>query len=393
MNQKSIYFTPDHNAFRKTLRQFLKQEAIPYLDQWEINRCIPKSFWQRMGEQGYFALFYPKELGGAEKDIFYSVIFLEELGRTGYTGFRLAIALHVYMATSYIATFGSDYLKQKYLIPSILGEKIAALAISESGAGSDLSHIQTTAVFDGENYIINGNKKYVVNGTTANFVIVVAKTDKKNAPTKRGATGISLFVVDTQSKNIVITKSNNLGLHTADVAEMQFNQLSVPPTQLIGRAEQGFIYLMKCLQLERLAIALLAIGGAEHCLDITWQALSKRKIYNTTLNKLQSLRHQMANHVTELEAARQLAYHTAWVYQQNDEMPIAACSMAKLKATELANTIAADCLRLHGADGYDNNSFISRIYRDAPVATIGAGANEVMRDIIAQLALDEMNFI
>lgn len=390
MTTKSIYFTPEHELFREKVCNFLNLEAVPNLAQWEKESSIPQIFWQKMGSQGFFGLHYPKILGGLEKDIFYSVILLEELGRTGYIGFRLAIALHAYMATSYIAHIGSNELKQQYLLPAIAGEKIAALGISEVQAGSDLSDIQTTAILDGEDYIINGNKKYVINGTTADFIILVAKTTNTKIATKHGATGISLFIVDTKLKGILIHKSNNLGVHSADVAEIQFEQVRVPATNIIGRSEHGFMYLMKCLQLERLATSILAIGGVEYCLNLTWQYVSKRKIYNNTLSKLQSLRHKMADYATELESVRQLAYYAAWLYQHGDETPIIECSMAKLKATELENDVARDCLHFHGAYGYNENSSISRIYRDAPVAAIGAGASEVMRDIISQLAFDEM---
>jgi acyl-CoA dehydrogenase len=248
--KKSIYFTVEHEHFRVNLCEFLKQEAFPYLDQWEKERCIPKHFWQKMGQQGFFGLHYPKALGGSEKDIFYSVILLEELGRTGYTGFRIAMALHAYMAAPYLMRAGSEYLRQNYLAPAIAGKKIGSLGISEIQAGSDLSNIQTTAVLKDETYIINGNKKYVINGTTADFIVLVAKTMKTTTTPKRGSTGISLFVVDTKAKGILIKKSDNLGMYSADVAEMQFDQVHVPASNLIGRSEQGFIYLMQCLQLE-----------------------------------------------------------------------------------------------------------------------------------------------
>jgi len=388
MNTKSIYFTIEHSLFRDEVRVFIKKEILPYIEQWETEREIPKEIWKKIGAAGFFGLQYQISLGGSQKDFFYSVIFLEELGKTGYVGFRIAIALHAYMATSYIDSFGSEELKQKYLVPAIKGERISALGISETEAGSDLSNLQTTAVIDGGDYIINGHKKYVINGNVADFIILVVKTQNTNTQSKRGTIGISLMIVDLSSPGISKTMAKNIGMYSSGVAEIQFDHVRVPRTNLIGCAEQGFIYLMKCLQLERLTVAVLTIGDIENCINLTWQYLSKRKVYNNTLNKLQVIRHQMADHITALEAARQFTYHTVWLYQQN-ELPIVECSMAKLKTTELAQRVVRDCLQFQGANGYYSDSFISRMYRDIPMATIGAGSSEVMRDIIAQLALDD----
>ena len=204
MNTKSIYFTTEHYKFREEVQKFLHQEISPFLEEWEAQRVIPGEFWEKMGAAGFLGLYYPKEFGGAQKDIFYSVIFLEELGKTGYTGFRMAVALHAYMATSYLSFIGSEELKQQYLTFAISGKKIAALGISEAQAGSDLSNIQTTAILEKDHFIINGCKKYVINGTTADFIVLVVKTARTNIQSKRGESGLSLIVVDADLQGIAV---------------------------------------------------------------------------------------------------------------------------------------------------------------------------------------------
>lgn len=386
---QSSYFTEDHEKFRKTVHSYLDREVISHLDQWEYDKRIPRSIWEQMGDLGLLGLHYPKTSGGLEKDFFYSVVLLEELGRTGYAGFRVAIAVHAYMATSYIAQFGSDELKQKYLSPAISGKKISCLAITEAHAGSDLNQLKTTAVIADSHFVINGNKKFVANGSTADFVVVAVKTSPSTANIKRGTTGVSLIVVDTNSAGLSTNKLDNLGWHCSDTVELIFKDVRVPVKNMIGTSNLGFYYIMRCLQIERLAAGILAIGGMDRCLDLTWRYLSTRKVFDGTLSKLQSIRHRMADLVTDVAATRQLAYHAAWLFQNSNQLPIAACSMVKLKATELANRVAQECMQFHGASGYQNESAISRMYRDSQAASIAGGASEIMRDIISQQVFEE----
>jgi acyl-CoA dehydrogenase len=385
---KSPYFTAEHLQFREYTKKFIEQEVIPYVDDWELKRSLPKEIWKKMGKSGLLGLHYPKVLGGSEKDFFYSVILLEELGRIGYAGFRVAIAVHAYMATSYLAYKGSNELKKNYLTPAILGEKISCLAITESEAGSDLNQLQTTATRNGDSYIVNGHKKFVANGTIADFIVAAVKTSSSLINSKHGATGISLLIIDTKIEGVDAKKLNNLGWHCSDTAELRFNNVYVPAKNLIGSENQGFYYIMQCLQLERLVAGLLAIGGIDSCLTLTWQHLARRKLFGSTLSKFQAIRHRMADLVTDFKAAQQLAYYAAWLYE-HEELPFAECSMVKLNATELANRVAQECIQFHGAYGYQNENAISRIYRDCQAATIAGGASEIMRDLIAQSVFEE----
>ncbi|BAY44936.1 putative acyl-CoA dehydrogenase [Scytonema sp. HK-05] len=387
---RSPYFTTEHNTFRERVRRFISQEVLPFADDWEYNRCIPKEIWQKMGQMGFLGINYPKAYGGSEMDFFFSVVFLEEIGRAGYGGFRAAVSVHEYMATYYIAHAGSDELKRKYLSPAIAGEKLGALGITERNAGSDINQIQTSAVHDGDNYIVNGAKTFITSGTTADFVTLAVRTTPSKAMSKRGATGISLLVVDTDSEGLSTKKlDNKIGWHCSDTAELYFKNVRVPAENLVGRFNCGFYYIMQCFQLERLTAGIVALGEIDHCLEVTRRYIAQRKAFSSPLTNFQALRHRIADLVTDVEAARQLIYHTAWLYQQG-ELPIAECSMAKLKVTELANRVVNECLQFHGGYGYLEEYPIARMYRDIRVGTIAGGTSEIMREIIAQITIDEV---
>ncbi|WP_428265212.1 acyl-CoA dehydrogenase family protein [Haliangium sp.] len=382
----SAYIRQEHQQLREEVRELFASEVLPHADEWERERQVPRRIWAEMGARGLLGLHYPEAVGGAGKDLFHSVVLLEELGRTGYTGFRVAIAVHAYMATSYLAHAGGPALVQRYLAPAIAGTKIAALALTEPDAGSDLSRLQTVAVRDGDSYVIDGRKKFVANGTVADFVIVAVRTGA--AAPKGGAGGLSMIVVDSDSPGLDRTRLDNLGWHSSDTVELTLDGVRVPAENLIGSENRGFLYLMRCLQLERLAAGILALGGIDRCLELTWQYISQRKIYGGTISKLQAVRHRMAELVTEATAVRQLAYHAAWLYDHGDP-PVAECSMVKLKATELAVRVAQECMQFHGADGYQSASAVSRMYRDAQAATIAGGASEVLRDLLAQATFED----
>ena len=382
MSVLSVYLTKEHELFRKEVRDFLKEKVIPDLELWERQGFVSREIWGIFGDMNWLGMHYPKHIGGSEKDLFYSLVLLEEISKIGYAGFRVAIAVHAYMATTYLALeSNNDHIKQNYLLPAIMGKKIGALAITEAQAGSDLSLIQTTALLNGDNYIVNGSKKFVANGTISDFIILAVKTRQEIA--SDWVTGLSIIVVDTNTVGLSRKKLDMLGWHSSNTAEIHFENVSVPVKNTIGKTNQGFIYLMKNLQLERLVAGILALGSVEYCLDITWQYMKKRQIYAKTLSKLQTLKHKLAHFATELEASRQLAYHAAWLYQ-HAQLPITECSMVKLKATELAKKAAEECILIFGASGYQNNNPISRVYREALASTFAAGSNEIMKDIIAE---------
>ncbi len=383
----SPYQSEGHQKFRESVREFLDTEVAPFADDWERDRRIPRSAWQAFGRRELLGLLHPADLGGAERDLTYSVVFLEELGRTGYGGLRAAVSVHAYMATHYLAMAGDAGLRRDYLLPAITGDKIAALAITEPDAGSDLAGLSTVAESDGDELIVSGQKSMVTSGTTADFFVVAVRTAAA-VTSKRGTTGLSLLVVDADSAGLRSCPQETMGWRSADTAMVSLDAVRVPAGRLVGRAGSGFYYLMRGFQLERLVAATLALGGMRRCLDDTCRYLTERLAFQKRLADFQAVRHRIADLATELAAARQLVYHAVWCYETTG-LAALECSMAKLHTTELACRIAAECLQLHGAHGYLDSAAISRHYRDARAAAIAAGPSEVMRDLIAQLVIDE----
>lgn len=382
---KSPYFDDGHAAFREEVRAFLLAEVIPYAARWEETDTVPAHVWKLLGERGYLGLLYPRAVGGGDHDLFTSVVFLEELGRTGYAGLRAAVSVHAYMATHYLYRTGSHLLTREYLAPAVRGERVAALAITEPGAGADLSGLGTTAVRDGGHFVVDGTKSTVSNGMTADFLVTAVRTGTA-AARSRGATGLSLLVVDTALRGVGRSPRRTLGWRSAGTATVTLDAVRVPADRLIGRLGNGFYYLMRGLQLERLVAATLALGGMERGLAELRGYLQTRGVAGEALARKQALVHRVADLATELSAARQLVHHTAWLYEQG-ELPAVECSMAKLHTTELACRLADTALQLQGSHGYLEDSFAARAQRDARAATIAAGPSEVMRDLIGRAVL------
>ncbi|MFQ5629537.1 MAG: acyl-CoA dehydrogenase family protein [bacterium] len=383
---KSPYFTKEHDLFRQTVREFMAKEVKPNADQWEQQQRIPRAIWEKMGALGFLGINFPEKYGGAEADFFYSVVFLEEIGRTALGGFAAAVAVQQYMATAHIFRTGSEALKQKFLAPSNQGKKVGALAITEPNTGSDVAAIRTRAVREGDHYVIDGGKTFITNGVYGDFVTVAVKTNPD-----AGVDGVSLIVVDTDTKGYTAKKLQKMGWHCSDTAEISFAEVRVPAANLIGQENMGFYYMMESFQLERLVAALQAIGGCEYCLEITLKYITEREAFGRPLAKFQTIRHKLADLATELEAARRLTYHAAWLHGQ-DEHAVKECSMAKLLCSELANKIIDSCLQFFGGYGYMAEYEISRMYRDARVGTIVGGASEIMREIISKILIDGMKY-
>jgi acyl-CoA dehydrogenase len=383
----TIYLTAEHDAFRSRVRTFLDREIVPFADEWEAKRCLPREAWKAFAREGFLGLLHAKSVGGSQQGLFHSVVFLEELGATGYGGLRAAISVHAYMASHYLAAAG-PIVERAYLVPAVGGERIAALAVTEAQAGSDLALLALTASADDQGFVLSGEKTMVTNGTTADFLVVAARTGRPPQTGRPGVTGLSLVVVDGNSQGLTRTPLEKIGWHSSGTACIRFDDVKVPSDHVVGRLNTGFYQLMRGFQLERLVAAVLAVGGADRCLRDTVRHLKARRAFEGTLANLQAVRHRIADAATRLAAARHLIYHAAWAYETRD-LPVEECSMAKLMATELASDIAVLALQLHGSHGYLAEAAVARAYRDAPAATIAAGPSEVMRDIIAHTAIDE----
>lgn len=376
---KHPYLTEEHHLFRKSFRKFLEKEAYPFYEQWEENRIIPRTFWEKMGEQGFLCPDLDEQYGGYNADWGYSVIINEELERVG-SGL-VGIGLHSDIVVPYISSFGTKEQKQRWLPKCAAGELISAIAMTEPGTGSDLANIKTMAVLDGENYILNGQKTFITNGIHADLVIVACKTDPNAVPKHKG---VSLLVVERSAKGFSRgRKLNKVGLHSQDTAELIFEDCIVPKQNLLGEEGKGFSYLMEKLQQERLIVAIDAQVSAEEMFKDTLNYVKSREAFGKPISEFQNTQFKMAEMAADIEMGRVfldqlIARHLA------GENIVTNVSMAKYKLTETARKISIECMQLHGGYGYMEEYKIARRYRDIPVASIYAGTNEIMKKIIAK---------
>jgi len=379
---RSVYFTDEHEQFRQQVRKFLAQEVAPHATEWESAGRIPREIFSRMGELGLLGITAPEAVGGAAQNIFFGVAFLEELPRSMMGGFCAAVSVQQFMATPHILRHGSEELVQRYVVPSVAGRRVGALAITEPDTGSDVASIRTTAVLDGDSWVVNGSKTFITNGADGDFFTLAVRTEETSGPQ-----GISLLAVDAGTPGVSSKRLAKLGWLSSDTAEIVFEDARVPTSHLIGRRGKGFALIMEAFALERLAAAAIAVGCADVALETTLGYMASRNVFGESLDRLQALRHRLADLAAELEAARQLTYHTAWLLEQGK--PVAReSSMAKLVTTELGKRVADACLQLHGGYGFMEEYAVARFYRDAPAATITAGTSEIMREIIARFMFD-----
>ncbi|UCD56173.1 MAG: acyl-CoA dehydrogenase family protein [Candidatus Hydrogenedentota bacterium] len=374
------YFTEEHEMFRKTVRDFVQKELAPHAEEWDKAEEFPRDVFKRMGELGFLGIRYPEEYGGSGLDYFYSVVFAEELVGCGLAGLVMSVLVQSDMGTGPLHLIGSDEMKRKYLAPAIRGEMIAALGITEPGAGSDVASMLTMAVRDGDEYVINGTKIFITNGTRADFITLAAKTDKE-----AGHGGISMFVAPTDLPGFSVgRKLDKVGNRVSDTAELIFEDYRIPAANLLGEEGQGFYTAMINFQGERLIAAIASVAGAQRMLDMTLEYAQQRVQFGRPIAKFQVTRHKFAEMATEIEAARQLAYHGAYLIDKGIEC-VKEVSMAKLFCCETAFKVVDRCLQIHGGYGYMNEYPVSRAWRDTRLSTIGGGTSEVMKEIIGRL--------
>jgi len=380
MTSRYPYFTEEHEMFRKSVRDFVQRELAPHAEEWEKAEEFPREVFRRLGELGFLGIRYPEEYGGSGLDYFYSVVFAEELVGCGLAGLVMSVLVQSDMATGPLHLIGSDEVKRKYLAPAIKGEMIAALGITEPGAGSDVASMQTTAVRDGDEYVINGTKIFITNGTRADFVTLAAKSDKH-----AGHQGISMFVAPTNLPGFSVgRKLEKVGNRVSDTAELVFDDYRIPVANMLGEEGQGFYTAMINFQGERLVAAIASVAGAQRMMDMTLEYAQQRVQFGRPIAKFQVTRHKFAEMASEIEAARQLAYYAAYLIDKGIEC-VKEVSMAKLFCCETAFKVIDRCLQLHGGYGYMNEYAVSRAWRDARLSTIGGGTSEVMKEIIGRL--------
>ena len=373
-------FTDEHETFRATCREFVESELAPHAAAWEQEGSFPDWVFKRMGDLGLLGVRYPIEHGGAGGDWGHAIVLAEEMARCGSGGVGMAVAVQTEMATPPILKFGTDDQKRRYLEPTIRGEKIVCLGITEPGAGSDVANIQTTAVRDVDGcWTINGAKTFITNGVRADYCLLVTRTDKA-----RGYEGFSLFLVDTDLPGFTVSrKLDKLGMRSSDTAELALNDVRVPDSALLGEAGRGFTQIMWELQGERVIGAAGSIAGGWLVFEKTLAYAKERHAFGRPIGRFQVNRHKFATMATELEAARQLLYDTALAWERG-EYPVKQISMVKLYSGLVVNRVMNECLQLWGGMGYATETGIERAWRDSRLLRIGGGTDEVMREIISK---------
>ncbi|MGJ8667708.1 MAG: acyl-CoA dehydrogenase family protein [Patiriisocius sp.] len=377
-----MYFTEEHEFFRKSFQDFLKKEVVPHIEKWEETGTIDRFIWEKFGEMGYFGLATPEEYGGLDLDIFYTIIFIEELQKINSGGFAAAMWAHEYLAMTHLNKEANHEQKLKYLAPSVTGEKIGCLCITEPFGGSDVGGMRTTAVKKGDTYVINGSKTFITNGIYSDYLIVCAKTSPE-----LGNKGISIFVMDRDMPGISATKLDKLGWRASDTGEIAFDNVVIPAENLLGEEDMGFPYIMQHFALERLIMGVNAHARSEWALEYAIAYMKERTAFGKPISKFQALRHKVADLSSEVEMAKTFNYVTA--KRLNDgEYVVKEATMSKLVSTKIADAVAYECVQLLGGYGYMEEYPLARNLRDSRLGPIGGGTSEILREIISKMVID-----
>jgi len=382
----SMYFTEEHQLFRESLKDFLKKEVVPHIDKWEETGTIERFIWKKFADMGYFGLATPESEDGLGLDLFYTVILLEELQKINSGGFAAAIWAHVYLAMTHLNKNANQAQKEAYLIPSVHGSKIGCLGVTEPFGGSDVAGMRTTAVKKGDFYIIDGSKTFITNGVYGDYCILAAKTDPS-----AGNKGISLFIVDLKSEGVSSNKLNKLGWRASDTAELAFDNVKVPASNLMGEEGTGFAFIMEAFALERLVMGVNAHARAEYALEYALQYMSEREAFGQTINKYQALRHRFVDLYADVEMCKQFNYAVV-AKLDKEEYAVKEATISKLKSTKVADEVIYNCLQFLGGYGYVEDYPMSRLLRDSRLGPIGGGTSEILREIIAKIVIDKKEY-
>lgn len=375
-----VKFTAEHEIFRRTVREFVEKEINPHADEWEEAGTFPAhELFKKAAQLGLLGVEYDPAYGGGGADHWYTVILGEELGRADCGGVPMAITVQTDMATPALAKYGSNELKKQYLEPALKGELVASIAVTEPDAGSDVASIKTFARRDGDEYVINGSKIYITNGTQADFLTLLARTSPEG-----GYRGMSLIIVPTDRPGFrVARKLRKLGNHSSDTAELVLEDVRVPVTNRIGEEGKGFYLQMEQFQKERLIAVYTALGGMRRAIERTVAYLRERKAFGGPLLSMQYIQYTLAELIVEIESLRQLAYAAAEGIVAGDDVTRLA-TMAKFKAGRLVRRVADTCLQFHGGMGYMEEMWTARYFRDSRLLGIGGGADEVMLRVLTK---------
>lgn len=371
------------DLFRDNVRRFVETEITPYYEQWEKNEIFPRELWNKLGEQGLLAVDIPEAYGGFGADFRFSMVIIDEFSRANCAGLVGSMMIHSDIAAHYILNFGTEVQKQKYLPGMVSGEIVGALGMTEPGAGSDVQNIRTTAVADGDEYVIKGSKTFITNGQHCDIVILATRTN----PDVAGAKGSSLFIVDKETEGFERGRNlEKVGMHASDTSELFFQDARVPISALLGKLDGGFAVLMGELQRERLVVAVSAVAAAEGVLEETVEYVKEREAFGGNLTQFQNTRFKLAEVATEVYMHRVFVDNCAERLLAGN-LDVATVSMAKLSCTEMQGRVADICLQLHGGYGYMKEYGVSRAYIDARVQRIYGGTSEIMKELISRSVL------
>ncbi len=371
-------FNDEHESFRDSFRKFLEREVLPHHAEWEDRGYVDREVWLKAGAAGFLCGSMPEQYGGSGADRLFSMVMMEEQARLRTSG--LGFSLHSEIVAPYILRYGTEAQKANYLPRMARGEMIGAIAMTEPGTGSDLQSVKTGAVKDAHgDYVINGAKTFITNGWMCDLVILVCKTDPE-----RGAKGTSLILVESGTPGFEKGKRlKKLGLKAQDTAELFFDKVKVPKTQLMGHEGQGFMYLMQELPWERMQIAIGSVASAQSAIDDTLVYVRERKAFGTPVASFQNTRFKLAEAQAQVQMARVFVDHCMQRLMAG-ELDVATAAMAKLTCTEMAGKVIDECLQLHGGYGFMWEFPIARAYADARVSRIYGGTNEIMKEVIAR---------
>ncbi len=373
----SEFFTEEHEIFRNAIREFVKREIKPYVDEWEENETFPRELYNRAGEAGFIGIGYPEEYGGTPCDIFFEVVWTEEIIRCGSVGLASSLGCSG-IGLPPIRALGTGEQKRKYIPPVLSGEKIIVLGVTEPSGGSDVANLLTTAVKKGDRYIVNGTKTFITGGTRADYVTTAVRT---GGP---GAGGISLLVIETNTPGFSVSKNiRKMGWHASDTAELSFMDCEVPEENLLGEENQGFKGIMANFQKERLYLALEAQTVAQMALEESIKYASEREAFGKHLNQFQVIRHKIAEMATQVEAARRFNYSVADMIGRGENAYKEVC-MAKNFSTTVCDRVVYDAVQIHGGYGYTREYLVERLYRDSRLLSIGGGTYEIMNEVICK---------
>ena len=373
-------FTPEHRALSDTVKRFVEKEINPFVPAWEAEESYPAhAVFKKLGALGLLGLKYPEEYGGAGLDFSYSMVMAEALGDCACGGVPMSIGVHTDMCTPALARFGSDALRREFLAPSIAGDMVGCVAVSEPGGGSDVAALKTTARKDGDDYVIDGSKMWITNGLQADWCCLLANTSDGPAHKNK-----SLIVVPMDARGIARQKIHKIGMDSSDTAQLFFDGVRVPQRYLIGQEGMGFAFQMMQFQEERLWGAASSLRGLDRLIDLTIDYTRERKAFGKSILDNQVVHFRLAELRTEVAALRALTYQACELYISGKDVTKLA-SMAKLKCGRLSREVADSCLQYWGGMGFTRDNPISQAFRDSRLVSIGGGADEVMLGIICKL--------